>query len=53
MSSQFQKLGELATAYIHESAHIDNIPRAVQQWSQEHREDLEEIISSDYFKSGL
>jgi predicted PurR-regulated permease PerM len=53
MIAQFQKLSELATAYIHESAHIDSIPRAIQEWSQQHREDLEEVVNSDYFKTGL
>ncbi len=53
MIEQFRKLGELATAYIHESAQIDSIPRAVQQWSQQHRAELEDFVSSDYFKSGI
>ena len=53
MISQFQKLGDLATAYIHESAHIDNIPRAVQDWSEQHRDELENMVNSEFFKTGV
>ena len=53
MIEQFQKLGELVTVYIRESAHIDSIPEAVREWTQEHRGDLERIIHSDDFTEGV
>ena len=53
MVEQFQKLGELATGYIHESAHIRSIPEAIRQWTNEHSEDLQRIIHSDDFANGV
>ena len=53
MIEQFQKLGELITVYIQESAHIDSIPEAVREWSQEHRDDLERIVHSDDFTESV
>ena len=53
MLEQFQKLGELITVYIQESAHIDSIPEAVREWSEKHRDDLERIVHSDDFSYGV
>ena len=36
MIEQFEKLGQLATDYIHKSAHITSIPAAVTQWAASH-----------------
>ena len=53
MIEQFQKLGELITIYIHESAHIDSIPEAIRQWSENHRDDLQRILHSTDFSNGV
>ncbi len=53
MVEQFQRLGELLKTYIHNAAHIDNIPDAVSQWTSEHRDDLEQFVRSDKFSEGL
>ena len=53
MISQFQKLGELITTYIHESAHIDSIPEAVRDWTNTHRDDLERFVRSENFSYGV
>ena len=53
MIEQFGKLGELVTTYIHESAHIDNIPEAIRQWSTENRDILEKVLKSDKFSEGV
>ena len=53
MIEQFQKLGELITLYIEESAHISNIPEAIRQWSESHSDDLQRILQSDKFSEGV
>ena len=53
MVEQFQRLGELVAIYIQTSANIDNIPEAVGQWTQEHRNELEEFLRSDKFTEGV
>lgn len=53
MIEQFQKLGGLVTTYIETAANIDNIPDAVGQWTQEHRQELEDFLLSDKFSEGL
>ena len=37
MIEQFQKLGNLATDYIHKSAHIKDIPGTVSEWITENQ----------------
>lgn len=53
MIEQFEKLGELFTAYIHTTAKIDSIPDAVTQWTQEHRRELEDFMKSDNFADSV
>ena len=53
MIEQFQKLGELVSVYIQQSAHITNIPEAIRQWTQDHSDDLERIMRSDDFTQGV
>ena len=53
MIGQFEKLGQLATDYIQKSAHIGNIPEAIQQWTQENRDAIEEFFRSKDFSEGL
>jgi len=53
MIEQFEKLSELCTTYIHNTTKIDNIPEAVSQWTQTHRQELEDFMRSDKFSDGL
>lgn len=53
MIEQFQKLGELATKYIHASANIDSIPAALQEWTKNHQEEIEKFFRSKDFTSSL
>ena len=53
MIEQFQRLGELVTTYIQTAANIDNIPDAIGQWTQAHRQELEDFVRSDKFTDGL
>ncbi len=53
MIEQFAKLGELVSTYIHRSAHIDNIPEAIRQWTTENRDYLERILHSENFSYGV
>jgi len=49
MIEQFERLSVLASAYIHESVHIDSIPGAIQQWAQSHSKEMEKILNSTDF----
>ena len=53
MIEQFQKLGELATNYIHESAHIDSIPKTVIAWFNDNKEQIQSFFRSKDFTDGL
>ena len=53
MIAQFEKLGVLATAYIQKSAHINDIPTAVQQWINENRDEIENFFRSDTFTESI
>lgn len=53
MMEQFQKVGELATAYIHQLANVDSIPDAIKSWSQDHKAELEQFVRSDEFTKTL
>ena len=53
MIEQLQKLGELMTAYIKDSAHITNIPEAIREWTENHSDYLQQILRSDKFSDGL
>ncbi len=53
MIEQFQKLSDLVTTYIQQSAHITSIPEAIREWSQNHSEDLERIVRSEDFNRSV
>ena len=53
MIEQFEKLGQLATDYIHKSAHITSIPAAVTQWWIDNQEDIGNFFRSDTFTDGV
>jgi len=53
MIEQFQKLSDLVTTYIHQSAHITSIPDAIREWSQNHSEDLHKYIRSEEFNRSV
>jgi len=53
MLEQFQKLGDLASTYISNAAHISNIPQAISQWTNTHQHELEEYLMSENFSDSL
>jgi predicted PurR-regulated permease PerM len=53
MIEQFQKLGDLVSAYIRNAAHIKNIPEAVSQWTNDHHQELEEYLMSENFSENV
>ena len=53
MIEQFQKLGELATKYIHNTAHITSIPDTIQTWIQDNQQKIDEFFRSKDFTDAL
>ena len=53
MIDQFQKLGELATKYIHNTAHITSIPETIQGWIQENQARIDDFFRSKDFTDAL
>ncbi len=53
MIEQFAKLGELATNYIHQQAHIDSIPEAIRQWTESNRMEIQRFLHSQEFTQGV
>ena len=53
MIEQFQKLGNLATDYIHKSAHIKDIPGTVSEWITENQLEIEQFFKSKDFTEGV
>ena len=53
MIEQFQKLGELATKYIHNTAHITSIPETIQGWIQENQARIDDFFRSKDFTDAL
>ena len=53
MIEQFQKLGELATKYIHSTAHITSIPDTIQQWINNNQKAIEDFFKSKDFTEVL
>ena len=53
MIEQFQKLGSLVTKYIQNTAHIDNIPGAIQEWMRDNQQSIEDFFRSKDFTNGL
>jgi len=53
MILQFEKLGYLATDYIHKSANITSIPGAVSEWITQHHQEIENFFKSKDFTESL
>lgn len=53
MIEQFEKLGQLATDYIHKEAHIKSIPAAISEWWLENQEQIGNFFQSDTFAGSL
>ncbi len=53
MIEQFEKLGILATKYIHTAANITSIPETIQDWINSHRQAIEDFFKSKDFTDGL
>jgi predicted PurR-regulated permease PerM len=53
MIEQFQKLGILATKYIHSTAHITSIPEMIQNWVQENQHQIDKFFRSKDFTDAL
>ena len=53
MIEQFEKLGQLATDYIHKEAHIKSIPGAITEWWLENQDDIGNFFRSDSFTESL
>ena len=49
MIEQFQKLGDLATKYIHSTGTTSTIPEAIQQWISNNQKGIEEFFKSKDF----
>ena len=53
MIEQFSTFTRLATTYLHQAAHIDNIPEAVTAWVNNHSSEIEKYLKSDDFSQTL
>lgn len=53
MVEQFGAFVRLATQYLHQTTHIDNIPEAVNSWINANSKDIENFLRSDDFTSAL
>ena len=53
MIEQFEKLGQLATDYIHKEAHIKSIPGAITEWWLDNQDDIGNFFRSDSFTESL
>lgn len=53
MIEQFEKLGQLATDYIHKEAHIKSIPGAITEWWLENQDDIGNFFRSNSFTESL
>lgn len=49
MIEQFQRLGEIATSYIHQRAHIDSIPEALNELFVTYRAEIDKFFLSKNF----
>lgn len=53
MIEQFEKLGDIATAYIQHTAHTKSIPNAITGWIQENQRELDKYFRSQEFASSI
>ena len=53
MIEQFERLGELATAYIHNTTQLNSVSRSIQQWVRENQDAIQRFFSSPDFTQGI
>ena len=53
MIEQFQRLGELATAYIQNTTQISSVSRAIQEWARENQHAIRRFFESPDFTQSL
>ena len=53
MFDQFEKLGTIATNYLHQTTKIDNFPEKIQEWLRENDSDIEKFFRSREFADSL
>lgn len=53
MIEQFGKFTSLATNYLHNAAHITDIPDMVKRWANDNSKEIEKFLLSDDFTSAL
>ena len=53
MIEQFQRLGELATAYIQNTTQISRVSRAIQEWARENQHAIRRFFESPDFTQSL
>ena len=53
MIEQFSTFTRLATTYLHQAAHIDNIPETITAWINNHSTEIEKYLKSDDFSATL
>ena len=53
MIEQFATFTRLATTYLHQAAHIDNIPETITAWINNHSTEIEKYLKSDDFSDTL
>ena len=53
MIEQFSTFTRLATTYLHQAAHIDNIPETITAWINNHSTEIEKYLKSDDFSDTL
>ncbi len=53
MIEQFEKLGELATRYLQQKTQIADVPAAIQEWLQDHNQEIEKFFKSKDFTDAL
>lgn len=44
MIEQFEKLGDIVSRYFHQTTHINNYPRAIQQWVEENSDEIQRFF---------
>lgn len=53
MIDQFDKLGQLLTAYVHKKAHITSIPNAIEGWVAQNSYEIERVVRSKDFSTAV
>ena len=53
MIEQFSTFTRLATTYLHQATHVDNIPETITAWINNHSTEIEKYLKSDDFSDTL